>query len=190
MSSTGPPTLEQPQHLKSSLSEAHSASHLQTTTPVVSGSQSSLQMTHECNPCPDGRPLELTGVNSEPRRVPDDDVSQGSTEYDAKFAAPHSSSEGEIARLELERQPPISVAAQTEPDQRIAQLTALLKQSEANAAEAAKRAGLHADRLLMQTSLVEQRDAELVDLQARFNELVLSANVYLILIFDSQFYST
>ena len=140
-----------------------------------------MQITHERNPGPDGRPLELTGVNSKPRRVPDDDVSQGPTEYDAKFAAPHSSSEGEIARLELEGQPPILVAAQTERDERIAQLTdelalnsALLEQAEANAAEAAKRAGLHVGRLLVQTSLVEQRDAELVDMQARLDELLLS----------------
>ena len=101
-----------------------------------------------------------------------------------------SSTEGEVSSLELERQLSVLLAAQTERDQRIAQLTALLEQAEANAAEAAKRAGLHADRLLMQTSLVEQRDAELVDLQARFNGLVLSASIYLILIFDSQFYST
>ena len=174
MSSTGPPTQEQPQHLKSSLSEAHNDSHLKNTTPTVSGSHASLQITHERNPGPDGRPLELTGVNSKPRRVPDDDAGEGSTGYDAKFAAPHSSSEGEIARLELERQPPILVAAQTERDQRIAQLTALLEQAEANAAEAAKRAGLHADRLLMQTSLVDQKNAELVDTQARLDELVLS----------------
>jgi hypothetical protein len=48
----------------------------------------------------------------------------------------------------------------------------LFKQAEANAAEAAKRAGLelreHTDRQqLMQTSLVEQRDAELVDMQTK-----------------------
>ena len=79
---------------------------------------------------------------------------KGSTGYGAKFAALHSSSEGEIAGLELERQPPMLAAAQTELDQRIAQLTALLEQADANVAEAAKRAGLHADRLLMQTSLV------------------------------------
>ena len=73
------------------------------------------------------------------------------------------------------------LTAQTERDRRIAQLTdelirksALLEQSEANAAEATKRAGLHADRLLIQTSLVEQRDAELVDKQARLDELQLS----------------
>jgi hypothetical protein len=126
--------------------------------------------------------LELTGVNSKPRRVPEDDVSEGSTEYHAKFAAPHSCSEGDVTRLEFERQRSVSLAALTERDQRIAQLTdelalksALLEQAEANSAEAAKRAGLelreHADRLLMQTSLVEQRDAELVDLQARLGEL-------------------
>jgi hypothetical protein len=48
--------------------------------------------------------LELTGVNSKPRRVPEDDVSEGSTEYHAKFAAPHSCSEGDVTRLEFERQ--------------------------------------------------------------------------------------
>ena len=71
-------------------------------------------------------------------------------------------------------EPERQLAAQTERDERIARVTALLEQAEANAAEAAKRAGLHADRLLMQTSLVEQRDAELVDLHARLDELQLS----------------
>jgi hypothetical protein len=143
-SSTGPPTQEQPQHLKSSSSEAHGASRLQNAIPAVSGRHASLQITHEQNPGPDGRPLELTGVNSKPRRVPEDDVSEGSTEYHGKFAAPYSSSEGEVTRLELERQLSVSLAAQTERDQRIAQLTdelalksALLEQAEANAAEAA-----------------------------------------------------
>jgi hypothetical protein len=40
-----------------------------------------------------------------------------------KFAAPHSPSEGEVTRLELERQLSVSLAAQTERDRRIAQLT-------------------------------------------------------------------
>jgi hypothetical protein len=81
--------------------------------------------------------------------------------------------------LELERQLSVLLAAQTERDRRIAQLadelalkSALFEQSEANAAEAVKRAGLeareHADRLFMQTSLVEQR------VQARLDELVVS----------------
>jgi hypothetical protein len=129
-------------------------------------------------------------VNSKPRRVPEDDVSEGSTEYDAKFAAPHSSSEGEVASLEHERimqperQLSVSLTAQSERDQRIAQLTddselalksALLEQVKANAADRARlELREHEDRLLAQTSLVKQRDAELVDMQARFDELLLS----------------
>jgi hypothetical protein len=127
--------------------------------------------------------LELTGVNSKPRRVPEDDVGEGSTEYRAKFAAPHSSSSSEVTRLELGRQPSVSLAAQTEQDQRIAQLTnelalksARLERAEANAVEAASRAGLepreHADdRRLMRTSPVKQRDVELVDMQARLSDM-------------------
>jgi hypothetical protein len=118
--------------------------------------------------------LELTDVNSKPRRVPEDDVSEGSTEYHGKFAAPYSFSVGEVARFELEPQLSASLAVQTERDQRIAQLTdelalksALLEQAEANAAEAA-------DRILTQTSLVEQRDVELVDMQAKLDQLAVS----------------
>jgi hypothetical protein len=124
-------------------------------------------------------------MNSKPRRVPDDAASEASTEYHANFAAPHSSSEGEVTRLEPEGQLSVLLAAQTERDQRIARLSdelalksALLEQAEANAAVAVKRAGLelreHADRLLMQTSLVEQRDAELVNMQAKLDELAVS----------------
>jgi hypothetical protein len=122
--------------------------------------------------------LELTDVNSKPRRVPEEDVSEGSIKHHAKFATPHSSSEGEVTRLELEQQLSVFLSAQTEQDQRIARLTALLEKAEANAAEAEKRAGLelrgHADRLLVQTSLVEHRDAELVDMQAKLDELAVS----------------
>jgi len=122
-----------------------------------------------------------------PRRVPEDDVSEGSTEDHAKLVAPHSSSEGEVAILEyegmtrLERQLSTLLTAQNERDQQITQLTAklavksaLLEQTEANAAEAAetaKRTGLelreHADQLLVQTSLVKQRDVELRYMQAK-----------------------
>jgi Kelch motif len=165
-SSTGPPTQEQPQHRKSSSSEAHG-------TPADSGRPG----THERNPGPNDRPSE-----SKPRRVPEDDVGEGSTEYHAKFAAPHSASEGEVARLELERQLSVSLAVQAERDQRIARLTdelalksALLEQVKASAAERARlELREHEDRLLAQTSLVEQRDAELVDMQARLDELVVS----------------
>jgi hypothetical protein len=172
-SSMGPPTQDQSQHPKYSSSEAHGASGLQNATPA----DSSHPATHERNPGPNDWPSE-----SKPRRVPEDDARESSTEYYAKFTAPHSSSEGEVARLELEWQLSVLLAVQAERGHRIAQLTdelalksALLEQSEANAAEAVKRAGLepheHADRLLMQTSLLEQRDAELVDMQARVRDL-------------------
>lgn len=136
------------------------------------------------NPGPSGWPSQVTDVNSKPRRVPEDDVIEGSTECNAKSEALHSS-EGEVERSELERQLSVSPAAQTERDHLISQLTdelalkgALLEQAEANAAEAANRAGLElrerADRLLEQKSLVEQRDADLVDMQTKFDELVVS----------------
>jgi hypothetical protein len=102
--------------------EAHGTSRLQNATPVESGRPASLEITHERNPGPSGRSLELTGVNSKPRLVPEDNVSEGSTEYHGKFAAPHSSSEGEVTRSELERQLSVLLAAQTERDQRNARL--------------------------------------------------------------------
>jgi len=112
-----------------------------------------------------------TGVDDEPRRSPEGDISEGSTEHHAKVAPPPHSSEGEATRLEFERQ-------LSERDQHIARLTrelAALKseQAEANAAEAARRPGVereHADdRRLMRTSLMKQIQeyAELVDKQAR-----------------------
>jgi chromosome segregation ATPase len=117
------------------------------------------------------------GMNSKPRGVPEGDVREGSTEYR------DSPSEGEVTRLELERQLSVLLAAQTERDHRIARLTdeltrksALLEQAEANAVETARRAGpelrVHVDdRRLMQTSLVKQRDAEIVDIQARLTDM-------------------
>ena len=96
--------------------------------------------------------------------------------------------------MELERPLSVSLATQTERDHRIAHLTdevalksaLLLEQAEANPMEAARRAGPelreHADdRRLMQTSLVQRRDLELVamqaslgDMQAKLDELLLS----------------
>ena len=177
------PTQEPPQHRKSSSLEALGASRRQNATPSVSGRPASSQTSHERNPGPNGPPLEPTGVNSKkPRRVPED-VSESSTEYHVKFAAPRSSSEA--TRLQLERQLSASLAVQAERGQRIAQLTyelalksSLLDRAEANATEAAKGAELelreYADRLLIQTSLVKQRDAELLDMQAKLDELVVS----------------
>ena len=152
-SSTGPPTQEQlPPSTFSSL-EAYGAFPLRKPTPAALGSPTSPQITQE------------------------GDVSESPIGYRARSAAPRFSSEGGIARLELERQLSISLTAQTERDQRIVQLTeelalksALLERAETNNVEAAKRAGLelreHADRLLMQSSQVKQRDAELKDMQA------------------------
>jgi hypothetical protein len=127
-------------------------------------------------------------VNSESRRVPEDDISKGSTEYHAKFRAPHSSSEGEVSRFELERQLSVLLASQTERDHRIAQLidelalkSVLPERIGVNAVETARCAGSelpeHADdRRPMWTSLVNQRDVELVDVQAKLDELLLSHN--------------
>jgi hypothetical protein len=77
--------------------------------------------------------------------------------------------------LELERQLSLFLTAQTERDLRIARLTdelalksALLEQVKANAAERARlELREHEDRLLVQTSLVKQRDAELVGMQSK-----------------------
>jgi hypothetical protein len=123
--------------------------------------------------------LELTGVNSTPR---EDDVNKGSTEFHTKFVAPRSS-EGEVTRLELERQLLVLLSAQAERDHRIAQLTdelalksALPERVEADAVEATRRAGPelreHADdRRHMRTSLMKQEDVEPVDMQARLRDV-------------------
>jgi hypothetical protein len=65
----------------------------------------------------------------------------------------------------------------------LSQESTLLEQAEAKAAEAteaAKRAELesrkHANRLLAQTSLMDQKDAELVKIRAKLDELPLSHN--------------
>jgi chromosome segregation ATPase len=91
---------------------------------------------------------------------------------------------------ELKQQLSVMLAAQTERDQCQAQLAdelalknLLLEQAEANAAEAKRRAELelrgHADRLVAQTSLVGQKDAELVDMQAKLDELLLSRDQHM-----------
>jgi hypothetical protein len=105
------------------------------------------------------------GVNDEPRRIPEDNDGEGSTEYRAMFMAPGPYS-GEAARLELERQLSGSLAAQSEQDQRIAQLadkltlkSVLLERAEANATEAKKHEGL-----------------KLRELREKLDELLLSRN--------------
>ena len=107
----------------------------------------------------------------------EDDVDEGPTKYHVKFAAPRSSSSGEAARMEherfmeLERQLFVSLAAQTERDQRIVQLTdelalksSLLQQTEVNAAETTKRAALELrEHPLMQPPMAKQGDLALAE---------------------------
>jgi hypothetical protein len=106
-----------------------------------------------------------------PKHVPkEDDDGEGSMESHAKLVVRDASSEREVARSELERIADLErrlsevLAAQTERDRHITQLTdelaqkiALLEQAEANAAEEKKRAGL-----------------ELCELQAKLDESLLS----------------
>ena len=161
-------TPKHPNRPTSSSSDAyatHRASPFQKATPDKLGRTASPQIIHERYPTSNGLLSLPLGV----------DVS----------------SEGEVARLEqerlleLERQLSATLAAQSERDQRLAQLTdelarksALLEQAQANAVEATKRAGLEpheqANQLLAQTSRVEQKDAELVKMQAKLDELLLS----------------
>ena len=73
----GPPTLDQPQHLKSTSLDpraAHGASYFQNAIPgelVCPGSQ---QMICEGNPSPNGLSLRPTGVNGKPRRALEDEM--------------------------------------------------------------------------------------------------------------------
>ena len=161
--------------------DAYGTSRLQNST-TVSGRPTSLQIIHERNPGPNGRSLEPTSVNSKPRRVLEADVGEGSTEHDTKSAASHSSSTSlkHERIMQLERQLSVSLAAQTERDERIARLndelarkSALLKQAEANAEEAAGCAGPELREHADDRQLVKQREAELVDVQARLDELAL-----------------
>lgn len=141
---------------------AHGSS-FQNAVPEELVPTASLQMTYERNRGPSGLSPWSTGANDEPRCVPEDDDGKDSTAYCAMFMVRDPSS-GDVARLELERQLLVSLAAQTERDWCIAQLTdelalksALLEQAEANAIEARKHEGL-----------------KLRELQAKLDELLLS----------------
>ena len=190
-SSAGPSTQKQPQHSTPSSSDAyvaHGASPVPKTTLEESSRPTSSQITRDQNPSLNGLPSQSMGVNGRPEKGDD---GEGPADFPAKIAVPGASSEREVARLdrerrmELEGQMTAILAAQTEQDRRLAQLTeeltlksARLEQVEANATEAKERAELelreHADRLLTQTSMVEHKDGELVEMQARLDELVLS----------------
>ena len=188
-SSAGLSTREHAQCSTSPSSDARAASPFQISTEEL-GYPAFLQITRDSvvSEIPDGLRSQLKSVNGKTRVDPEnlkDDDDEGLAEY-----LPDFSSEREVTRLEcervveLERQLLAMLAAQTERDQRLTELTeelaqksALLERAEANAAEAKKRAGLEprelADRLHAQSSL-EHKDAVLVRMQAKLDELVVS----------------
>jgi hypothetical protein len=241
-SSSGPLTQEQlytPTSYSSDTYASHGASPVRKATPKELGRLTIPQSTRVRNSSPNGLPSQPPGVNGKPRLVPkEEDGGGGLAEYRAKFTVPSAPPEG-VAQLdrerlvELEQQLSVTLVAKTERDQRLAQLTdelalksallkeaeanaaeamkraelvvelerqlsatlaaqtqrdrrltllidelalksALLEQAQANATEAKKRAGLelreHADRLLAQASLGEQKNAELVSMQAKLDE--------------------
>ena len=98
----------------------------------------------------------------------------------------------------FERQLSAMLATETVRDQHLAQLPVTEKlapksalfEAGANAAEATKHAGLDprdlVDRLLVQTSLVEQKDAELVKMQGKLDELVLSRDQHALALEQAQ----
>jgi hypothetical protein len=164
------------------------------------GRSASPPITRERNPSLPSRP---TGASGRPRHVPgEDNDGEGLTKHHAKRVAPDASSGKETARLEdgclieLERQLSETLVAQTERDERIAQLTydlalksALLEQ----AAEEKKRARLElrelqaklGELLQFRDRAIEQAEAnaaeekkraglELRELQAKLNESLLS----------------
>jgi len=148
-SSAGPLSQGQPQEGTTTSSDAHAvhgAPSFQRATPEKLGLPASPQITRERNSSSNDLPSQPSGANDKPRHIAeDDDDSGGSRGHYAKLVVPGVSPEKEISRLEderfveLERKLSAMQAAQTERDQRIAQLTdelaqnsALLRQSEAN----------------------------------------------------------
>ena len=145
----------------------HSTSPFQRATPGDSDHPASLQ-------------IARFRMNDKPIHVSEgEDDSEGSTEHHAEFVAVDAS-EKEVARLEqeryanLERQLSETLAAQTERDRRIAQLSeqlaqksALLEQAEANAAEAKKHPGLEVREAELDESMLFRGDHSLTPEQAQ-----------------------
>jgi len=140
-------------------------------------------------------------VDGKPRCVlQEDDDSESSTEHRAKPVAPDASPEREVARLEheriaeLERQLSETLAARSERDRHIAQLTDQLAQKSALLERAKENAGLEQrelqaklDGLLLSRDKAEADAAkakertglELRELQAQLDELTLSRDEHL-----------
>ena len=148
----------------------------------------SLQNTRERNPSLNGLPSQPTSVDDKPRCIPqEDNDGEGSTEHPAELLVPDTS-EKEVVGLEhdrlneLERQLLEMRAAQSERDQRIAQLanqlmnkSALLEQAEANAAEAKKYAGLVQRELQARNELLLSRNQALEQSQSALQKAAFRA---------------
>ena len=178
--SAGHPTHGQPQQLTFSLSDSNvhteHGTSFRKATPGELNQHASLRITRDRTPGPNDLPPLLPDMSDVPRRVlEEDNNSEALMEPHMKHVAPNASFNKEVARLEheriadLERQLSETLAAQTERDRRIAQLTdqltqksAVLDQAEANAAGEKRHVGL-----------------ELRELQAKLNELMLSRDEHL-----------
>ena len=128
----------------------------QKVTPKKLGRPTSPQTTYERNTSSIGLALLPPDVHGKSRHVPEK----------VKFATLATSSEGEVAQLEHGR---------------IVELERQLELARANEkanAQTAKHAELElrkqAEQVLVQTSRVSQKDTELVSLQAKLDELLLS----------------
>ena len=158
---------------------------------------------------------QMSNENGIRRWYKESNAIQEASFYRGKVAALESSSDGEVACLERERNAELErhlsalVAEHASQDRKLNELgdslslqTTLLEQAEARAADASKRADLlqeshdqtsqrhaalqeqhstleftlrdHADRLVCQTSALEQREAEQLSLQAEAEELTHS----------------
>jgi hypothetical protein len=204
-----PPTQGQPQQPTVSPSDSDVHTGL-GTSPFQNATLGELERPaslRDRTPDPNDLPSQLPGRIDKPRPVPEeDDDSEGPMEHRGKLVTPDASSEKEVARLEherfadLERQLSETLAAKTERDRHIVQLTdqlaqksALLEQAEAIAAETRERAGLELRELQMKLDqslqsrdhALEQAEAnaaeakkragqELRELQAKLDELMQS----------------
>ena len=136
----------------------------------------SLEIARERNHGSNDLPSLLPGMNDKPRHVLEEsDNSECPTDHHGKLVALDDvSSEKEVTRVDheriadLERQLSETLTAQTERDRHIAQLTdqltkksALLEQSEANAAEAKKHAGQELRGLQAKLRTLEQAQSAL-----------------------------
>ncbi len=167
-SSASPTTQGQPQESTSSSSDAHAAHgapSFQRATPEELD-DTSPRITHERNPSSNDLPSQPSGVNDKPRDI---------AGHHAKLVAPDVSSEKEIARSEderlvkLERKLSAVLAAQTERDQRMSQLTdGLERKLSAMVAAQTKRDRRIAqltDELAQNSALLKQAEANVVEVK-------------------------